>query len=109
MFIYVASPYSGNELANYEATVKFVADSMQEGYIIFSPIVHCHQIAVDYNLPGDFKFWQRYSYEMLAAAGRLWVLQLPGWEESKGVQAEILYANRAHIPIDYIPYTAPAN
>ena len=109
MFIYLASPYSGNEQANYEAAARFVADRMREGYIIFSPIVHCHQIAVDYGLPGDFEFWQHYNYEMLAAAGKLWVLKLPGWEESRGVQAEILYATRSHIPIEHVSCLTSTN
>jgi hypothetical protein len=102
MFTYLASPYSGNEQENYEAAAKFTAERMAQGHVIFSPIVHCHQIAIDYNLPGDFNFWQNYNFAMLDIADELMVLKLPGWERSKGVAGEIDFAANAGIPVTYI-------
>jgi hypothetical protein len=59
---------------------------------------------LDYNLPGDFEFWKNYNFKMLSAASDMWVLKLPGWEESKGVAGEIEFAASNSIPITYIEY-----
>jgi len=40
-------------------------------------------------MPPEFKFWETYNLAMLSAAKELWVLKLDGWQDSKGVMAEI--------------------
>ena len=100
--IYLASPYSASPQANFKLTEAFVANALRRGRPIFSPVVHCHQISIDYNLPGDFEFWQNYNFKMLSAAHDIWVLTLPGWKESKGVTSEIEFAQTYQIPITYI-------
>jgi len=100
--IYLASPYSASPQANFELTEAFVAEALRSGHPIFSPVVHCHQIALDYNLPGDFEFWKNFNFNMLRAADELWVLTLPGWKESKGVDGEVDFARSLGIPIIYI-------
>ena len=99
--IYLASPYSAAPQANFELTEAFVACALRAGRPIFSPVVHCHQIAIDYNLPGDFEFWKDYNFNMLRAAEEMWVLTLPGWKESKGVDGEVDFARSLGIPIIY--------
>lgn len=100
--IYLASPYSASPATNFKLTEVFVAGALRQGRPIFSPIVHCHQIALDYNLPGDFEFWKNYNLKMLNAASNMWVLTLPGWRESKGVAGEIEFATDTGIPIIYV-------
>lgn len=102
MYVYLASPYSSDPETNFARTLEFVAEEMRKGTIIFSPIAHCHPIAEAYDMPGDFAFWKKYNMEMLAPAGALWVLKLPGWETSIGVTAEIEYATQTQKPIFYI-------
>lgn len=95
--IYIASPYSHPDPAvrdaRHLAVMSFTAKIMRQGQVPFSPIVHCHDIAIRFGLPGDFSFWQRYNFEMLRLATTLYILCLPGWEESIGVRAEFQYAS----------------
>ena len=101
--IYLASPYSHNNpsvmQARFKMAEKYTALLLQQGRIIFSPIVHCHELARTYELPTDFSFWQNYCLGMLAKADELWVLQLDGWKHSTGVAAEIEFADENEMPI----------
>ena len=107
MIIYLAQPYSINADENlreerYQIAVKMVAKFMNEGYNIFSPILNSHEPARQYGLPNTWEYWERVDKEYIAICGELWVLCLPGWLESKGVAAEIEYAEQIGIPIKYI-------
>ncbi len=74
---------------------------MRVGKLVFSPIAHTHPIAA-YDLPGDWAFWRRYDRAMLQRCDELAVLQLDGWEESIGVQAEIAIAKDLNLPVRFI-------
>lgn len=97
--IYLASPYTADDPdlveARYQAVAKETARLLTLGLIVYSPIVHCHHLAKEYNLPTTFDFWQDYNMGMLSAAQSLWVFTTMGWQESKGVQSEIAFAQRA--------------
>ena len=97
--IYLASPYSSDRALNFKLVEQATATMLQQGHLIFSPIVHCHEIAEKYSLPTDYKFWEAYATGMLTRANELWVLQIPGWRESLGVQSEIIHARRCQIPV----------
>jgi len=100
--IYLASPYSDLSWQTrdwrWRRVCSAAASLMRKGYIIFSPIAHTRPIAA-FGLPGGWDFWERFDREFIAAAAELWVLTLPGWEESKGVQAEIQIAVDAGKPV----------
>ena len=103
--IYLATPYSSVDAeirqARYEDALAFTARCILAGLPVFSPIVHCHELAIKHQLPSDVAFWNHYCLDMLHGAGQLWVIQFNGWEESKGMKAEIKYAFRNLIPIIY--------
>lgn len=103
--IYLASPYSHPDplimKTRFLLAEQETAHYMKQGLVIFSPIVHCHEIACKYTLPTDFAFWQNYCIAMLRRADTLWVLRIEGWKESKGVTHEIEVATAALIPIKY--------
>lgn len=105
-YIYLASPYSHVDCAVVEERVEKVllaaAKLMQRGSIIFSPIAHSHFICKAGNLPATWEFWEKQDMPFLSRADELWVLMLPGWEESKGIAAEIAYAKKCHIPVWYV-------
>ncbi len=107
-FIYLASPYTAkSELTRHERYLKVsevIAKYLRAGIHVYSPIVHCHEIARRHTLPTSFQFWADYNYAMLGEACLLHVLQLPGWEKSRGVTAEIAFAARQSIPTKLIPY-----
>lgn len=98
---YMASPYSHTEQAvmasRFEAAAEAAAELMRAGWILFSPITHTHPIA-QYDLPKGWEYWQKYDEVMISKCDGLIVLQLPGWDTSRGVQAEILIAARLGLP-----------
>lgn len=91
---YLASPYSHAdyevEEERYKAVTRAAAWLIKEkGWNVFSPITHSHPLRILGGLKGNFDFWKRFDTEYLSVARRLVVLQIPGWEESVGVTAEI--------------------
>jgi hypothetical protein len=105
-FTYLASPYSHPDPEvrhqRFEAVNKAAAELMRRGHVIFSPISHSHIIARDHDLPTDWEFWERIDLEFVKKCDELWVLKLDGWEESKGVWAEICIAKSLDLPVKFI-------
>lgn len=91
-FWYVAGPYSGDEEARAKEHRRLTAKLLIAGVVCYSPIVHCHEMAREHRLPGDAAFWAWYNFAMLDAAGKVILLELPGWQTSKGTTAELLRA-----------------
>jgi len=108
--IYLASPYSHPDTrvrdGRFDAVCAAAARFMTEGHLIFSPIAHTHPIAMRGKLPTDWALWKKYDHAQLDAATELWVLQLPGWMDSKGVKGEIDYMDIANKPVNYVAPTA---
>ena len=105
-YIYLASPYSSPEpfvqeeryLKACRATHYLLAQKIW----VFSPIVHCHELAKMVDLPKDATFWKDYNFAMLAGASKLIILRIEGWEASAGVRAERAEADRLEIPFEYL-------
>ncbi len=103
--IYLASPYTGNEQANFEAVCRTAGHLMKASFFVFSPIAHTHPIAMGGTLPTDWNYWEAYDRAMIERCDAVWVLMLDGWEESKGVTAEIEYAKYLGKDIKFITKT----
>lgn len=105
-FIYLGQPYTHAKAAireqRYFNAARYTASQLRIGQHIYSPIVHCHQLAIDFELPKNFEFWRDYNFSMLRMAKSMHILQMPGWEESLGLNAEIELAETLSIPIEYI-------
>lgn len=105
-YIYLASPYSSPDpkvrTQRFLAAERLVADHLRQGVTLYSPIVYCHEIACRYHLPFDVSFWWTHNENMLKSATELWVYDLPGWEDSKGVARETAFALRRMIPIAHV-------
>lgn len=108
--IYLASPYSAStaeqQYARYLDAERVTFHLIQCGYPIFSPIVHCHNMAVRFNHDGDFRTWEKYDRLMLKSADQMVVLMLSGWKESKGVAGEKAIAYSEKIPVVHIGFQA---
>ena len=103
--IYIASPYS-HELQNvmrdrFDAVCEYAGRMMQAGKVVYSPIAHCHPIAMRVGLPTDWEYWEKFDRVMLQQCTELHVLQIDGWYESEGVRAEIEMAAQLGIPVTY--------
>lgn len=105
-FIFLASPYTDPDaevrLTRYTAALDCVAWLTERKMWTFSPIVHCHVLAIWHNLPKDYGFWQNYSHAMIRASNRVLVLAIPGLAESRGVADEIAYALNIDRTVQYI-------
>ena len=104
--IYLASPYSHADPEVMEDRFRRVcavaSRLMLQGLHIFSPIAHCHPIAVTGGLPKGWEFWGSYDKDIISKCDRFLVLRLPGWEESKGVQAEIKIWEEMGGTVEYV-------
>ena len=112
--IYLASPYTYNngsvalqsqiKHARFKMVELQTALYIQHGRPVLSPIVHCHELAGHYNLPGNFEYWKKMNRAWLRCCHELHVLQLPGWEKSTGVVGEIEFADSLGIWTISIPW-----
>jgi hypothetical protein len=75
------------------------AELLKKRVWVYSPIVHCHELATKHQLPTTFEFWRDYNFAMLRVAEQCFVLDIPGVKESVGVQGEIAFAQTAGIPV----------
>ncbi len=102
--IYVASPYSHPDAAvrtaRYDAARRHAAQLVRDGRLAYSPIVHSHPLA-ELGLPGDWSYWAEHNRRMLAACDAVVVLALPGWQESRGVAAEVAIASELGLPVRF--------
>jgi Domain of unknown function (DUF1937) len=91
-FIYVASPYSHVDPKvrdqRYRRVAYYISSLLIQRRWCYSPIVHCHEVALTYKFPTSFEYWAEYNFAMLSAAEAMHVLTIEGWEQSIGVAAE---------------------
>lgn len=101
--IYLASPYSSPDShirgLRYVRACKAAAVLMGQDHIVFSPIAHTHGIAMYGGIHTGWDFWEKYDRAILECCKELWVLDIPGWTESKGILAEIKIARELGIPV----------
>jgi len=105
--IYLCSPYSHPVKAvcndRFRAACKAAAKLMRDGYIVFSPLSHSVPIADYTGNHLDHNFWLEQDLSFLDSwADEVWVLMIDGWEESKGIAAEIKRAETIGLPVKYI-------
>lgn len=103
--IYLATPYShpnkGVMQSRYVAITHLSVDLALSGYSVYSPITHWHEAANWRDLDTNFQFWKKQCLDAVAACHVLVVHCIDGWEDSKGVSAEVKEAERLGKPIVY--------
>jgi hypothetical protein len=107
-FWYLCSPFSSEDSdvrrRRYEQALSATATLMLRDYCVFSPLSHSIPLTDPrFELPQYHEFWMKQDLAILEASVGVIVLQLPGWEQSKGVQAEIAHAKACGLPV--IEYT----
>lgn len=104
--IYLASPYTHIDPAvmeqRFHAACRAAGHLMRKGEIVFSPIAHTHPIAVSCELPRGWDYWARFDREFIQASSEVMVLTIPGWQESRGVTAELAIAREAGIRVSWM-------
>ncbi len=98
--IYVMSPYTNKCPAMMTMRAAEVAYCISKlmpqenyfNYILYSPIVHWHNIAIHNEaLPRDVDFWWDKNKPFMDLATFGLVLKIPGWNRSKGIMQECNY------------------
>jgi hypothetical protein len=96
--VYLASPYSHPDPAvqeeRFQAVCRAASHLMQAGLRVFSPIAHSHPISLAGSLPTGWEYWEAYDEFVLSACGVLAILQLDGWNSSRGIKGEVEIARR---------------
>lgn len=104
--VYVASPYSHPDSQvrqdRYREVSHVAAGLVAGGEIAVSPITYGHTLLDFHDMPGDWEFWQAFCISLLAKCQKMLVVKMDGWQESRGVQAEIAYAKANRIEVEYI-------
>lgn len=104
--IYLASPYSDPapevRRGRYLEACEFAATAARRGYCVISPIAHWHPVAELHALPTDALWWEKSNMQLLRHCAEVWVLCLPGWQNSVGVKHELAMAEKLHIPVSYV-------
>jgi hypothetical protein len=81
-------------------TAKLLASEQH----VFSPIVYSAPLAERFALPGDWDFWRGLDLDFIDRCDQLWVYQLPGWDLSVGVGAEIDHARATGKPVVFVQF-----
>lgn len=105
--IYLASPFTDPdenvEKQRYMKAFLFTANHMASNKRpIFSPIVYGYNFYKTDYVGGTKEAWQFFNDNMIKLSSQVWVLTLPGWDNSRGVGHEILKASELNIPIEYV-------
>lgn len=94
-----SSPFPATQQERYERVMEFTSIMLSSGYQVFSPIVYCVPMAARFKLPGDADYWAKFNIEFLRNCEAMFLLQLPGWDQSKGIQLELRIAKMLFIPV----------
>lgn len=96
--VYLALPYSHEDERVRES--RFIAANMaaaklyESGYNVFSPISHSHPISIFMDNSNDSSFWTSVDEFWQSRCDYLFILALPGWDESIGIKKEINTADK---------------
>jgi hypothetical protein len=105
---YLAIPYSHPDpevrLNRFRLANRFAAILLSKGKLIYSPISHTHPIAVEGNLDAlsGNPIWIELDSAFLRCSREVVVATIDGWQQSRGVTAEIKLAEELGIPIHYM-------
>ena len=113
-WIYLASPYTHKdrniEIARWSRVSAICAQIFATGeFYPYSPIAHSFCLVQEgnkhfgLNLNGDFNLWKAYDHAFMTKCDELWILQLDGWIESKGIKSETERASELGLPTHYVP------
>ncbi len=99
--VYIASPYAHPSPdvreARLEAVRHVCGRMVNEGKIVMSPLVYLGELALRGVHPPQG--WYAFDLQLLARCDELIVLQLPGWDASRGVLVEIAGAQTKGLPV----------
>ena len=101
--IYVASPYwhqnPSVRRARADAAQAVTSGMILRGEPVFSPIVYSASIQERGGVR-PAQGWYEFDLNFLAVARSMTVLEIPGWEQSRGILIELGFARARGIPLE---------
>ncbi len=100
--VYLACPYSSDDPKQihhrFEWSWKACIWGWRQGFYVYSPVAYTHIIACF--VPGiPHETWMVFDLNILSKCHQLWVLTLPGYQNSRGIAQEIDIARQLGIPV----------
>jgi hypothetical protein len=94
LLVYIASPYTGNELSNTEFQINVAEILRESGFLPYWPLCSHYWEQV---FSHDWKYWMDMDYEWIERCDVL--LRLGG--NSVGADKEVIHAKNFGIPVMY--------
>lgn len=102
-YIYLASPYTTRDSfilhQRYRAALRATGALMARGELVFCPVAYGHSVEDKLKQEFPYDYWMKMSLNMLIGASKLYILTIPGWDESKGIEVEIRFAHQLGKPV----------
>ncbi len=111
MLIYLATPYNHEDrdrvLRRVQNVNRFAAKLITQGFNIYSPITHSHEIIqtskeMEIQLPVGWEYWKYHDREMIEKCDVMVVYAQEFWQHSEGVSEEMKIAQALGIPIQIL-------
>lgn len=103
--VFVAAPFYSDDKDVRRERTKIVAHYCQQllkqGICCLSPVIFGTKVLDFYELPANFEFWEKLSYQYLDLSTEVHVLRIDVWDKFKGLSKEIEYATKLKLPILY--------
>ena len=113
--IYIAGPYSNDgptdrlrnasadkRIARFNAVTELARFLIEQNQIVYSPLTMTHPIDIRMKHDPGSAFWVKFDEAFMAHCGRVFVLKLPGWEQSSGVDREIAFFKEKGIEPEWV-------
>ena len=105
--IYLATPYWHDDekirRQRAHAAIYITRAFIRRGVAMFSPIAHSYALLEEFGpLPLTNAQWADQCLGYLERSSYMLVAQIDGWQQSKGVEKEVLYCNSRGIPVTYM-------
>ncbi len=103
---YLATPYTrwrDGPRAAFECACEAAGRLIEQGHNVYSPIIHTHAIAEHCGMDlYDHARWMKLDEAMMKRCDELWIVQMAGWQESKGIAMERAYFEKAGKSIRFV-------
>lgn len=107
MILYLSAPYTDPDQTRMARRAELIAHAsallMEEGHVVFSPVTHGAGVAPYLSGEKSHAWWMaqcRGLFDVLVSRRdfAVWVLPLPGWQQSRGVTMELSWAQAGGYP-----------
>lgn len=107
---YLASPYSHKSKIlmhrRYLQALRCGANLTKLGFTLLEPIAMSHNQAKVADLPTGYEYWQSRDRQFIEVSAGVLVLNIDGWDSSRGVTDEIHYALSLGKPVYLLDYVS---